>query len=329
VNVALNLAERAVFMEKGEVRFEGATAELLERPDILRSVFIAGANATQAAADVDSPDIAAAAAMHARRSVADDAEVVLECHGILKRFGGITAVDDVDMELRDGEILGLIGPNGAGKTTLMDLLSGKVRLESGRVRFLPRPGDTTARAIDVTRHQKHQLVRLGIGRKFQAPSVYRSLTCYENIEVALGFRSRLPRLLLPLSSEARERIYGVLEQVGLAERSQALAGSLSHGEQQWLEIALLLVQDPPVLLLDEPVAGMTRRERERTGALLHSLEGRHSIIVTEHDMEFVREFSRTVTVLHQGRILAEDTVDVIQSDPAVIEVYLGRSHVAA
>ncbi len=254
---------------------------------------------------------------------------IIQVEQAVVAFDGFVVLDHLDFSLREGELRFLIGPNGAGKTTLMDLLSGKVRLESGRVRFLPRPGDTTARAIDVTRHQKHQLVRLGIGRKFQTPSVYRSLTCYENIEVALGFRSRLPRLLLPLSTEARERIHSVLEQVGLAGRAQALAGALSHGEQQWLEIALLLVQDPPVLLLDEPVAGMTRRERERTGALLHSLEGRHSIIVTEHDMEFVREFSRTVTVLHQGRILAEDTVDVIQSDPAVIEVYLGRSHVAA
>ncbi len=171
-------------------------------------------------------------------------------------------------------------------------------------------------------------MRLGIGRKFQTPSVYRSLTCFENIEVALGFRSRLLGLLRGLPSSARERIYSVLDEVGLGERAQTLAGSLSHGEQQWLEIALLLVQEPAVLLLDEPVAGMTRRERERTGALLHALEGRHSIIVTEHDMEFVRQFSRTVTVLHQGHILAEDTVEAIQSDPAVIEVYLGRSRAA-
>ncbi len=255
-------------------------------------------------------------------------EDIIQIEQAVVSFDGFVVLNHLDFSLREGELRFLIGPNGAGKTTLMDLLSGKVRLDSGRARFLPKPGDHTSRAIDVTRLQKHELVRLGIGRKFQTPSVYRSLTCFENIEVALGFRSRLLGLLCGLPLSARERIYSVLEEVGLSERVQTLAGSLSHGEQQWLEIALLLVQEPAVLLLDEPVAGMTRRERERTGALLHALEGRHSIIVTEHDMEFVRQFSRTVTVLHQGHILAEDTVEAIQSDPAVIEVYLGRSRAA-
>jgi urea transport system ATP-binding protein len=253
---------------------------------------------------------------------------IIQVEQAVVSFDGFVVLDHLDFSLREGELRFLIGPNGAGKTTLMDLLSGKVRLDSGRVRYLPHPDDHSMRAIDVTRHQKHELVRLGIGRKFQTPSTYRSLTCYQNIEVGLGFRSRLPRLLFPPPAEARDRVYAVLEQVGLADRADVLAGSLSHGEQQWLEIALLLVQEPAVLLLDEPVAGMTRRERDRTGALLHALEGRHSIIVTEHDMEFVREFSRTVTVLHQGRILAEDTVEGVQRDPEVIEVYLGRSHAA-
>ena len=254
---------------------------------------------------------------------------IIQVEQAVVAFDGFVVLDHLDFTLRQGELRFLIGPNGAGKTTLMDLLSGKVQLESGRARFLPNPDDQMSRAIDITRHQKHELVRLGIGRKFQTPSIYRSLTCFENIEVALGFRTRLPGLLRRLNDEGRDRIHTVLTQVGLGERPTTLAGALSHGEQQWLEIALLLVQDPAVVLLDEPVAGMTRQERERTGALLHELEGKHSIIVTEHDMEFVRQFSRTVTVLHQGKILAEDLVDAIQTNPAVIEVYLGRSHVAA
>ena len=254
---------------------------------------------------------------------------IIQVEQAVVSFDGFVVLDHLDFTLGQGELRFLIGPNGAGKTTLMDLLSGKVRLDSGRARLLTRPGDPTARAVDVTRCQKHELVRLGIGRKFQTPSVYRSLTCFENIEVALGFRTALPRLLGRAPADARERIHDVIERVGLGGRAGVVAGTLSHGEQQWLEIALLLVQDPAVLLLDEPVAGMTRAERERTGALLHALEGRHSIIVTEHDMEFVRQFSRTVTVLHQGRVLAEDTVEAVQVNTAVIEVYLGRTRAAA
>ena len=253
---------------------------------------------------------------------------VLQVVDAVVSFDGFVVLNHLDFALERGELRFLIGPYGAGKTTLMDLLSGRVRLDSGRVRYLPDEGHLQ-RAIDVMRHEKHELVRLGIGRKFQTPSVYRSLTCFQNIEVALGFRAKLPSLLRRLRPEERERIHAVLEEVGLSGRAESLAGALSHGEQQWLEIALLLVQDPAVLLLDEPVAGMTRRERERTGELLHALAGRHSLIVTEHDMAFVREFSRVVTVLHQGRVLAEGTVDAIQSNPQVVEVYLGRSQAAA
>ncbi|MGE0228721.1 MAG: urea ABC transporter ATP-binding protein UrtD [Dehalococcoidia bacterium] len=255
-------------------------------------------------------------------------EDVIQVEQAVVSFDGFVVLDHLDFSLRQGELRFLIGPNGAGKTTLMDLLSGKVRLDSGRARFLTHPGEPAARAVDINRYKKHELVRLGIGRKFQTPSVYRSLTCFENIEVALGFRTALPRLLRRASGTERDRIHSALERVGLADRAAVVAGALSHGEQQWLEIALLLVQNPAVLLLDEPVAGMTRPERERTGALLHALEGTHSIIVTEHDMEFVRQFSRTVTVLHQGRVLAEDSVDEVQSNPAVIEVYLGRARAA-
>ncbi|MEZ4504178.1 MAG: urea ABC transporter ATP-binding protein UrtD [Dehalococcoidia bacterium] len=249
---------------------------------------------------------------------------VIELEEATVSFDGFVVLNHLDFALGDGELRFLIGPNGAGKTTLMDVISGKVRLDSGRVRFRNRKVVLNA-LTDLNRQQRHQIVRLGIGRKFQTPSVYRSLTCFENLEVSMGFRSSIFRLLRRPPAEARERLMATLEEVGLAHRSQTLAGALSHGEQQWLEIAMLLVQEPRVLLLDEPVAGMTRRERERTGELIHSLEGRHSILITEHDMDFVRQFSRKVTVLHQGSVLAEGTVDVIQSDPAVMEVYLGRS----
>jgi urea transport system ATP-binding protein len=251
---------------------------------------------------------------------------VIEVNQAVVSFDGFVVLDHLDFTLREGELRFLIGPNGAGKTTLMDLLSGKVRLAEGRARLRSRHGGRV-REVDLLRQQRHRIVHLGLSRKFQTPSVFASLTCYQNLEVALGFRSMLPSLFRRLPVQERERIHEALERVGLSQRAHVLAGSLAHGERQWLEIALLLVQEPRVLLLDEPVAGMTRRERERTGELLHSLEGQHTILITEHDMEFVRQFARTVTVLHQGRILAEGPVDAVQSDPAVIEVYLGRSHV--
>ena len=250
---------------------------------------------------------------------------VIEVEQATVSFDGFVVLDHLDFELADGELRFLIGPNGAGKTTLMDVISGKLRLDSGHVRF--RRDDTVVnRLVDIGRQQRHEIVRLGIGRKFQTPSVYRSLSCRQNIEVSAGFRSSFPTLLRRPPAEQRERVDAILEEVGLVDRAEERAGALSHGEQQWLEIAMLLVQEPRVLLLDEPVAGMTRRERERTGALIHALEGRHSILITEHDMEFVRQFSRTVTVLHQGQVLAEGTVDEIQRTHEVVEVYLGRSH---
>lgn len=258
-------------------------------------------------------------------ATAGESPAVLEVRQALVSFDGFVVIDHLDFTLREGELRFLIGPNGAGKTTLMDLISGKTRLSSGNVTMRTRRGQR-AHAVNLGRRQRHQIVRLGLGRKFQTPSVFPSLTTYENLEVALGYRSLLPRLLWRAPREHRERAFEALSTVGLVERADVPAGALSHGERQWLEIALVLVQEPRVLLLDEPVAGMTRRERERTGELLHRLEGQHSILVTEHDMEFVRQFARTVTVLHQGRVLAEGPVSEVQSDPAVIEVYLGRSH---
>ncbi len=251
---------------------------------------------------------------------------ILEVQQALVSFDGFVVIDHLDFALRQGELRFLIGPNGAGKTTLMDLISGKTKMNAGRVILRTRQGEQV-KEVNLGRRQQHQVVRLGLSRKFQTPSVFPSLTCYENLEVAIGYHALLPRLLWRTSRDQQDRIHEVLTTVGLTERASVLAGSLSHGERQWLEIALLLVQNPSVLLLDEPVAGMTRRERERTGELLHELEGQHTILITEHDMEFVRQFARTVTVLHQGRVLAEGPVSHVQADPQVIEVYLGRSHV--
>jgi urea transport system ATP-binding protein len=232
-------------------------------------------------------------------------------------FDGFTVLNHLDLDVATGELRFLIGPNGAGKTTLLDMVSGRVRPQTGSAIY--------DHSIDLTRQSEHKLVRLGIGRKFQTPAIYRSLTCFEHLEVAIGFRKALPSLFGSLSPGERDQINDALYTVGLIERAQTKAGALSHGEQQWLEIAMLLVQDPKLLLLDEPVAGMTGRERERTGELLHSLAGQHTILVTEHDMEFVRRFARKVTVLHLGRVLMEGSMAEVQSDATVIDVYLGRT----
>jgi urea transport system ATP-binding protein len=236
-------------------------------------------------------------------------------------FDGFTVLDRLNLAVEYGELRFLIGPNGAGKTTLLDMLTGKVRPGAGRVLY--------DELTDITRLQEHQLVHRGIGRKFQTPAVYASLTCFENLEVALGFRRRTLSLFRRARRDDRDRIHAGLEKVGLLDRAATPAGVLSHGEQQWLEIGMLLVQDPKLILLDEPVAGMTRRERDLTGELLHTLEKEHTVIVTEHDMDFVRSFSRTVTVMHMGKVIAEGPMQRVQQDPQVVEVYLGRSKVHA
>jgi len=265
-------------------------------------------------------------------------DALLQIEDLVVQFDGFRVLDDLNIVLGRGELRFLIGPNGAGKTTLMDVISGKIRAESGRVMFdstttssgqakpetIEIHGEIRFEGLELTKMREDQIVKAGIGRKFQTPSVFGSLTCFENVEVAAGFRDRVFRFLIPLSGARRSAIMDALQRVGLEARKDVTAAALSHGERQWLEIAMLLVQNPKLLLLDEPVAGMTGRERERTGELLHALEGNHTVIVTEHDMEFVRQFSRTVTVLHQGRVLKEGRVDEIQSDPLVQEVYTGR-----
>jgi urea transport system ATP-binding protein len=240
---------------------------------------------------------------------------ILSVEHVTVGFDGFTVLDDLNFQIDYGELRFLIGPNGAGKTTLLDIITGRTRPNRGRVLFMGASVIGTA---------EHVLVRRGIGRKFQAPTVFASLNVRQNIEVALGFRQPLLGLLRPMRSSQIDRLTEVLGLVGLAEKSNHQAGTLSHGERQWLEIAMLLAQEPKLLLLDEPVAGMTRRERERTGQLLESIARDRSTLVVEHDMEFVRQFARTVTVLHAGKVLCEGGMDQVQNDPRVIEVYLGR-----
>lgn len=240
---------------------------------------------------------------------------MLALEDVTVSFDGFVVLNKLNLSVDDGELRFLIGPNGAGKTTLLDLVTGKVRPDSGKVTFDDH--------VDISRQAEHSLVRMGIGRKFQTPSIYKSLTCLEHLEVSIGFRHGLPSLFGLMGQRERERVEEALETVGLKHRAQMRAGELSHGEKQWLEIAMLLVQEPKLLLLDEPVAGMTRQEREKTGELMHGLAGKHTIIVTEHDMDFVRKFSRRVTVLHMGSVLTEGDIDHVQNDPGVVEVYLG------
>jgi urea transport system ATP-binding protein len=233
-------------------------------------------------------------------------------------FDGFKALDDLTLRLREGELRCIIGPNGAGKTTLLDVITGKTRPDSGRVLF--------AGSLDLCRMREHEIARAGVGRKFQRPTVFERHTAFENLELALrGERGVWGTLLRGSSAPERARIEEVLERTGLAAQRDLRAGRLSHGQKQWLEIAMLLAQDPKVLLVDEPVAGMSPAETERTAELLHSLAGEHTVVVVEHDMEFVRQIAQTVTVLHEGRVLSEGSMDAVQGDPTVVEVYLGKS----
>ena len=245
------------------------------------------------------------------------AESILSVEALTVSFSGFTVLDNLDFSLEQGELRFIIGPNGAGKTTLLDLITGKTKPDSGNIFF---NGGT-----DLTKRQEHDLVRLGIGRKFQTPSVFTSLTVYENLEVSIGFRTRLGGLFRSAGKEDAEWIQRTLEQVRLAERSDVPAGELSHGEKQWLEIGMLLAQEPKLLLLDEPVAGMTHRERMLTGELLQAIGQDRTVVVVEHDMGFVRQFAQKVTVLHQGKVLSEGSIEIVASDQKVIRAYLGRS----
>jgi urea transport system ATP-binding protein len=230
-------------------------------------------------------------------------------------FDGIRVLDNLSLSLLPGELRFLIGPNGAGKTTLIDVISGKTRPQRGRVVFDGR---------DALRLQPHQLARLGMGRKFQTPAIFTSLTVQENLEAAGGSGDVGWRLLRPVSRDVMLRVDEVLDLARLGNVRSVRAGVLSHGQQQWLEIGMLLMQAPKLMLLDEPVAGLTRAERDRTSALLKRVRERCAILIVEHDMAFVRQFDATVTVLHQGRVLVEGPIQAVEQDERVIDVYLGR-----
>ena len=247
--------------------------------------------------------------------------LVLTVEGVDKSFDGFKAINDLNFYLSDGELRTVIGPNGAGKSTFMDLVTARTKPDRGRILFHKDNGED----VDLLRVREHQVSQLGIGRKFQNPTVYRSHTVYHNLQLSLaGKRGLLSSLFFKESNEDRDKIHHVLETIRLLEFKDVLAGALSHGQKQWLEIGMLLAQDPKIMLVDEPAAGMSDEETDRTGELLLSLEGKHSLIVIEHDMEFVRQIARRVTVLHQGHVLKEGSFDFVKSDPQVIEVYLGR-----
>jgi urea transport system ATP-binding protein len=246
-------------------------------------------------------------------------EFILMLEGVNKTFEGFKAISDLTFYMDVGELRVIIGPNGAGKSTMLDLVTGRTRPDSGKIEF--------GKDADLTRLNEYQINRLGIGRKFQTPSVYVEHTVFENILLSLpGERSVWQALFSRITPAQRERIQQVLKTVGLAEKQAWLAGALSHGQKQWLEIGMLLAQEPKLLLVDEPAAGMSDEETARTGELLVSLAPQHSLIVIEHDMAFVRQIARKVTVLHQGSVLCEGTVEEVQNNERVIEVYLGRKH---
>jgi urea transport system ATP-binding protein len=242
---------------------------------------------------------------------------ILYLEDITVSFDGFRALNKLNLTIDRGELRCVIGPNGAGKTTMMDVITGKTRPDEGTAFF----GQT----LDLRRLPDTEIARLGIGRKFQKPTVFENHTVFENLELALKSDKRVRRSLLArLAPEQRQSIAGTLRTIGLEGSEQRLAGALSHGQKQWLEIGMLLAQEPQLLLLDEPVAGMTDVETERTAELILELEGSHSIVVVEHDMDFVARIARKVTVLHEGSVLAEGSLAQVQANERVIEVYLGR-----
>ena len=243
-------------------------------------------------------------------------ECMLNIENVTVSFDGFKAVDSLSLTIDERELRVVIGPNGAGKTTLLDLICGKTRASAGSVRF---------RGTELTRLPEFQIVRAGVGRKFQNPSIYEDLSVQENLEISIPQAHSIRRSLFFRRTPAiREQIDAVAEQIRLSPHLRIKAGRLSHGQKQWLEIGMLLVQNPDLLLLDEPVAGMSPKEREQTAELLRTIALGKSLVVIEHDMDFVKSIAQRVTVLHQGRLLAEGTIDQVQADPRVIEVYLGH-----
>ncbi len=242
---------------------------------------------------------------------------VLYLDNVSVSFDGFKALNGLNLYLSTGELRAIIGPNGAGKTTMMDVVTGKTKPDSGKIFF---KGD-----LELTRFDEAQIANLGVGRKFQKPTVFENQTVFENLELALkGTRGLLPALFHRRTRAQDARIEEVFDIINLNSEPDKLAGSLSHGQKQWLEIGMLLMQDPELLLVDEPAAGMTDRETEQTAELLKEIAKSHSVVVVEHDMEFVRALDCRVTVLHEGSTIAEGSLAHVQNDERVIEIYLGR-----
>ena len=242
---------------------------------------------------------------------------LLTVDGVSVSFDGFRALNNLSLVLQEGEMRAVIGPNGAGKTTMMDVITGKTRPDSGRVTF--------GAATDLTKLDEPDIAALGIGRKFQKPTVFEPLTVWDNLLLALA-GDRRPRFTLwaRQTSDEADRIEAILRTTRLVESARRRAGDLSHGQKQWLEIGMLLAQEPKLLLVDEPVAGMTDGETEQTAELLREINRERSVVVVEHDMAFVRALGVKVTVLHEGSVLSEGSLDHVSEDPRVIEVYLGR-----
>lgn len=243
-------------------------------------------------------------------------DFLLSVEGLTVSFDGFKAVDDLTFYVDRNEIRVIIGPNGAGKTTVLDLICGKTRATDGSIVF---------KGKELTEMSEHEIVRAGVGRKFQNPSIYEDLTVFENLEVSLPVaRSVWGSLAFRRTAQVVERIQAVAEEIFLADQLDKRAEFLSHGQKQWLEIGMLLIQEPELLMLDEPVAGMSVSEREKTAELLNRITRNRSVVVIEHDMKFVKNIAHKVTVLHQGKILSEGDIDKVQNDPKVVEVYLGH-----
>ncbi len=246
----------------------------------------------------------------------NNTDYTLAIEDLTVSFDGFKAVDNLNFYLDKNELHVVIGPNGAGKTTVLDLICGKTKSTSGSIKFLNK---------ELTKLSEHAIVREGVGRKFQTPSIYENLTVLENLEVSYPRgRGVFGSLLFKRDQAVMEKIYDIAQQIMLDEEMHTEAGVLSHGQKQWLEIGMLLIQDPQLLMLDEPVAGMSVKEREQTAELLNKICQGRSVLVIEHDMEFVERIAHKVTVLHQGKILAAGDMETVQKDPKVVEVYLGH-----
>ncbi len=244
-------------------------------------------------------------------------DTILYLNGVSVSFDGFKAINGLSLILKEGDLRAVIGPNGAGKSTMMDIITGKTRPDEGDVYFKG--------TIDLTQHDEADIANLGIGRKFQKPSVIETLSVWENLELALaGNRSPWQSLVFKLNGTDRKRLEDMANYINLGDQQETIAGDISHGQKQWLEIGMLLLQEPEVLLVDEPAAGMTDEETFKTADLLRDVAKSRSVIVVEHDMEFVKALDCPVTVLHEGSVLSEGTLDAVQSDEQVIEVYLGR-----